>query len=64
VTPRARAWAPLAATVALLALMQTPTSAQAQTHASLPVIERQVMCVSCKIPLLLAESPQADRERA
>jgi cytochrome c-type biogenesis protein CcmH len=31
---------------------------------SLPVIERQVMCVTCKIPLNVAESPQADRERA
>jgi cytochrome c-type biogenesis protein CcmH len=32
-------------------------------HASLPVIERQVMCVTCKIPLEVAESPQANRER-
>ena len=32
--------------------------------ASLPVIERQVMCVTCKIPLNVAQSPQADRERA
>jgi cytochrome c-type biogenesis protein CcmH len=31
---------------------------------SLPAIERQVMCVTCKIPLNLAQSPQADRERA
>ena len=31
---------------------------------SLPVIERQVMCVTCKIPLNVAQSPQADRERA
>jgi cytochrome c-type biogenesis protein CcmH len=31
---------------------------------SLPAIERQVMCVTCKIPLNVAESPQADRERA
>jgi cytochrome c-type biogenesis protein CcmH len=33
-------------------------------HASLPTIERQVMCVTCKIPLNVAQSPQADRERA
>ena len=33
------------------------------THTSLPVIERQVMCVTCKIPLQVAESPQANRER-
>jgi cytochrome c-type biogenesis protein CcmH len=32
-------------------------------HTSLPAIERQVMCVTCKIPLQVAESPQADRER-
>jgi cytochrome c-type biogenesis protein CcmH len=31
---------------------------------TLPAIERQVMCVTCKIPLNVAESPQADRERA
>jgi cytochrome c-type biogenesis protein CcmH len=30
---------------------------------TLPVIERQVMCVTCKIPLNVAQSPQADRER-
>jgi cytochrome c-type biogenesis protein CcmH len=33
-------------------------------RATLPVIERQVMCVTCKIPLNVAESPQAGRERA
>jgi cytochrome c-type biogenesis protein CcmH len=31
---------------------------------TLPVIERQVMCVTCKIPLNVAQSPQANRERA
>ncbi len=36
----------------------------ATPRASLPQIERQVMCVTCKIPLMVAESPQADRERA
>jgi len=40
------------------------TAAAATPHASLPQIERQVMCVTCKIPLQVAESPQADRERA
>jgi cytochrome c-type biogenesis protein CcmH len=38
--------------------------AVATPGASLPAIERQVMCVTCKIPLNVAESPQADRERA
>jgi cytochrome c-type biogenesis protein CcmH len=33
-------------------------------RASLTQIERQVMCVTCKIPLNVAQSPQADRERA
>jgi cytochrome c-type biogenesis protein CcmH len=36
----------------------------APTRASLPAIERQAMCVTCKIPLNEAESPQAERERA
>jgi cytochrome c-type biogenesis protein CcmH len=33
-------------------------------HTSLPAIERQAMCVTCKIPLQVAQSPQANRERA
>ncbi len=32
--------------------------------ASLLTIERQVMCVTCKIPLNVAQSPQAEREKA
>jgi cytochrome c-type biogenesis protein CcmH/NrfF len=36
----------------------------AGSRPTLPTIERQVMCVSCKIPLNVAESQQADRERA
>ena len=39
-------------------------SPAAVPRTSLPVIERQVMCVTCKIPLNVAQSPQADRERA
>jgi cytochrome c-type biogenesis protein CcmH len=39
-------------------------AAAAPARASLPAIEREVMCVTCKIPLELAQSPQADRERA
>jgi len=42
----------------------TGTAAAAAPVGSLPQIERQVMCVTCKIPLAVAESPQADRERA
>jgi cytochrome c-type biogenesis protein CcmH len=39
------------------------SAAAAVTRTSLPAIERQVMCVTCKIPLNVAQSPQADRER-
>ncbi len=31
---------------------------------TLPAVESQAMCVTCKIPLTVAQSPQADRERA
>ncbi len=49
----------------MLALaLPTAATALAAARASLPQIERQVMCVTCKIPLNVAESPQADRERA
>jgi cytochrome c-type biogenesis protein CcmH len=41
-----------------------PAIASAGSRPSLPVIERQVMCVTCKIPLNVAQSTQADRERA
>jgi cytochrome c-type biogenesis protein CcmH len=49
-----------------VAALAAPTGAPAAAAArpSLPVIERQVMCVTCKIPLNVAESPQADKERA
>ncbi|HWY89182.1 MAG TPA: cytochrome c-type biogenesis protein CcmH [Solirubrobacteraceae bacterium] len=39
------------------------TGLATEPRASLPAIERRVMCVTCKIPLIVAESPQADRER-
>jgi cytochrome c-type biogenesis protein CcmH len=66
---RARPFVPLACALAL-ALVAAPLLAGAPAaravvaRASLPQIERQVMCVTCKIPLAVAESPQADRERA
>jgi cytochrome c-type biogenesis protein CcmH len=51
--------------VALLAVAVPAATAQAAApRASLPAIEREVMCVTCKIPLNVAQSPQADRERA
>jgi cytochrome c-type biogenesis protein CcmH/NrfF len=49
---------------AALLLAPLDGSASAAPRASLPAIERQVMCVTCKIPLDVAQSTQADRERA
>ena len=49
--------------LALCCLLYGSAAASAG-RVSLPVIERQVMCVTCKIPLNVAQSPQADRERA
>jgi cytochrome c-type biogenesis protein CcmH len=54
----------LAAMVLLPPLGAIASPAAADSRPSLPAIERQVMCVTCKIPLDVAESPQADRERA
>jgi cytochrome c-type biogenesis protein CcmH len=43
----------------------TPSEAFAVTpRTTLPAVESQVMCVTCKISLQVAQSPQADRERA
>lgn len=55
----------LAVLAAIPLLAQTPASVPAATaRTSLPTVESQVMCVTCKIPLTVAQSPQADRERA
>lgn len=53
----------LLAAGALTALLALAPAAGA-SPSTLPTIERQVMCVTCKIPLNVAESPQANRERA
>ncbi len=50
--------------VVVLAALAAPRAGAHEPRPSLPVIERQVMCVTCKIPLNVAQSPQADRERA
>jgi len=48
----------------LLALLITAAPAIAATpRASFNDVEDEVMCVSCGVPLNIAESPQADRER-
>ncbi len=55
----------LLATVVVAAAGLAPVTASGATaRASLPAIERQVMCAACGVPLNIAESPQADRERA
>jgi cytochrome c-type biogenesis protein CcmH len=54
----------LASALAALAIAVSVSPAAATPQTSLPAIERQVMCVTCKIPLNVAQSPQADRERA
>ncbi len=61
---RRRRLALLGVLVTALAAAGPVTAPAAVTRTSLPVIERQVMCVTCKIPLDVAQSAQADRERA
>jgi cytochrome c-type biogenesis protein CcmH len=66
-----RLGAPLLLVVALLACapgafgahVAVPAVPHPKPRTSLPVIERQVMCVTCKIPLMVAQSPQANLER-
>lgn len=60
----ARLLALLTAAALAPAALGPPAASGATPRTSLPVIERQVMCVTCKIPLNVAESPQANRERA
>jgi cytochrome c-type biogenesis protein CcmH len=53
-----------AALLALLLALATPGAALAAApKASLVDIEDEVMCVTCKIPLNIAEGPQPNRER-
>jgi cytochrome c-type biogenesis protein CcmH len=47
--------------VLLVALAQGASAATPKT--SLNAVESDVMCVSCGVPLAIAESPQADAER-
>jgi cytochrome c-type biogenesis protein CcmH/NrfF len=51
------------ALIAGLGLAATPALAGVPTKTTLHVIEQQVMCVTCNIPLEVAESPAADDER-
>ena len=47
--------------VALLALVALTAATPVTT---LPDVEDEVMCTTCGVPLNIAESPQADRQRA
>ena len=48
--------------LAFVTALLAPATAVAQ-RPSLPDIENEVMCVSCEIPLNIAESAQADQQR-
>jgi cytochrome c-type biogenesis protein CcmH len=45
------------------ALAASPAHGAATPRTTLSAVESQVMCVTCKIPLTVAVSPQANRER-
>jgi cytochrome c-type biogenesis protein CcmH len=66
--PTAHLARPAATLVLVAALVASPllgsSALAAIPRTSMPAIERQVMCVTCKIPLNVAESPQSQRERA
>jgi cytochrome c-type biogenesis protein CcmH len=58
--------ATLLATLALAltsALAAAGPTVAVPIRASLPDIEDEVMCTTCRVPLNIADSPQADRER-
>jgi cytochrome c-type biogenesis protein CcmH len=46
------------------ALAASPPRTAPAPRTTLSAVESQVMCVTCKIPLTVAVSPQANRERA
>jgi cytochrome c-type biogenesis protein CcmH len=52
------------AIVAALALGGPPAAAAVTPRASLLGVENDVMCTVCKEPLAVAQSPEADQERA
>jgi cytochrome c-type biogenesis protein CcmH len=53
----------IAALVVLAVAAAVPAASAATPRASLSEIENEVMCVSCREPLALAQSPQAFAER-
>jgi cytochrome c-type biogenesis protein CcmH len=74
-SPKAQPPAPLALAAILLALAlcavapaialaaRSSRGSPVEIRTTLPAIESQAMCVTCKIPLTVAQSAQADRER-
>jgi cytochrome c-type biogenesis protein CcmH len=56
----------LALTLLAVALhpLAPPAALAGAPRTTLPAVESQAMCVTCKIPLTVAQSPQAARERA
>jgi cytochrome c-type biogenesis protein CcmH len=55
--------AAILAAAGVLALMLAPAAGGVKPRVSLPVIERQAMCVTCKVALNESQSPQANLER-
>ena len=53
----------IVAIAATLLLALTPMAFAAEPKTSLPDVEDEVMCVTCKVALNVAESPQAYRQR-
>jgi cytochrome c-type biogenesis protein CcmH len=49
--------------LAALSLVVAAPATAATPKTSLHAVESEVMCVSCGVPLAIAESPQADAER-
>jgi cytochrome c-type biogenesis protein CcmH len=56
--------AALVAVMLAIASVAPVARAAPPPRASLPDIEDEVMCVLCKVPLNVADAPQADAERA
>ncbi|MGH2853779.1 MAG: cytochrome c-type biogenesis protein CcmH [Solirubrobacteraceae bacterium] len=67
--PKANPSAPPALVLILAALLLTVLAPRAfalgagGARTTLPAVESEVMCVTCKIPLTVAQSPEATRER-
>jgi cytochrome c-type biogenesis protein CcmH len=63
VSPRALALTLLAAALPAVGASPALATASGEIRTTLPAVESQVMCVTCKIPLTVAVSLEATRER-